>query len=302
MNPIDQQTAKTKFVAEHVPMSVSICSNVPGYTEPECFVSEGDPQALLNKMGDRLEEIGDRAYAFLEEQFHTVFENIIEAEKYNLIGRLKGYLKQLPVAGFNSGRYDINMVKPYFINRFVIPKTDASNDDPEYEASGNSSTADNFVDDVTIELEPEDDEEEECEKELDDPSKIKVVKKGNNFMCISTPRFKFLDISNYIAPGFSYSMYLDAYGVKEKKGFFPYEYIDSLEKLNETKLPPQEAFYSKLKGKGISDEDYAYCQEIWSKKSMKTMRDFLIWYNNKDVGPFIDALKEQTSFYATELK
>ena len=31
-----------------------------------------------------------------------------------------------------------------------------------------------------------------------------------------------------------------------RKGVYPYEYMDSLEKLKETKLPPKEAFYSRL--------------------------------------------------------
>ena len=31
-----------------------------------------------------------------------------------------------------------------------------------------------------------------------------------------------------------------------RKGVFPYEYIDSVDKLNETSLPPRELFYSSL--------------------------------------------------------
>ena len=31
-----------------------------------------------------------------------------------------------------------------------------------------------------------------------------------------------------------------------RKGVHPYEYMDTLERLKETKLPPKEAFYSKL--------------------------------------------------------
>ena len=37
---------------------------------------------------------------------------------------------------------------------------------------------------------------------------------------------------------------------------FPYDYVDSLKRLDETKLPPKESFYSKLFGSDISDEDY----------------------------------------------
>ena len=52
-----------------------------------------------------------------------------------------------------------------------------------------------------------------------------VIKKGNNFLAISTPKFLFLDIINFLAPGFSYSNYLKAYNIKENKAHFPYEYI-----------------------------------------------------------------------------
>jgi hypothetical protein len=62
-------------------------------------------------------------------------------------------------------------------------------------------------------------------------------------MCIKTEALKFLDITNYIAPSFSYSQYLKAYECTEK-GLFPYEWMTSLEKLNVSQLPPHEAFYS----------------------------------------------------------
>ena len=41
-----------------------------------------------------------------------------------------------------------------------------------------------------------------------------------------------------------------------RKGVYPYEYIDSVDRFNETQLPPKEAFYSSLNGEGISDDDY----------------------------------------------
>ena len=42
--------------------------------------------------------------------------------------------------------------------------------------------------------------------------KIKyTVKRNNNFMCIKTETLKFLDITNYLASGFSYSQYMKAY-------------------------------------------------------------------------------------------
>ena len=81
------------------------------------------------------------------------------------------------------------------------------------------------------------------------------------------------------------------------KGHFPYEYMDQLEKLDDTALPPKEAFFNRLKNEGISDEDYASCQEVFRYNGMKTLRDFLVWYNNRDVVPFQHSIDRQFAFY-----
>ena len=71
----------------------------------------------------------------------------------------------------------------------------------------------------------------------------------------------FLDMTHDITPGFSYDKYPQAYGCDITKGYFPYEYMDGLDKLDDTALPPKEAFFSRLKDEGVSDEDYASFNE-----------------------------------------
>lgn len=66
----------------------------------------------------------------------------------------------------------------------------------------------------------------------------------------------------------------DAFRLLVRKGVYPYEYMDNWAKFKETKLPPQEAFYSKLKQSGISDEDYVHANRVWNTFGMKTMRDY----------------------------
>ena len=73
--------------------------------------------------------------------------------------------------------------------------------------------------------------------------------------------------------------------------------MDSLEKLNATSLPPHTSFYSHLKGTNISTEDYTFCQDIWESHHMTTFKDFLIWYNNMDVKPFLQAIHNMFTFY-----
>ena len=43
-----------------------------------------------------------------------------------------------------------------------------------------------------------------------------------------------------------------------RKGVYPYDYVDCMKKLDETSLPPEDVFYSKLTGEGITDEDYQH--------------------------------------------
>ena len=68
-----------------------------------------------------------------------------------------------------------------------------------------------------------------------------------------------------------------------RKGVYPYEYMNSLERLKETKLPPKEGFYSRLNDEGISDEDYQHAQKVWKTFEMKTLKDYHNLYNQVDV-------------------
>ena len=186
-----------------------------------------------------------------------------------LIGQLLGWLHQLPVIGFNSGKYDLNAIKQVFVPYLLKPSKQDNDDDKD---------------------------EDNDEKDDDDDTRF-VIKRQNTFMCFSTKKLKFLDIIKYLAPGFSYDKYRMAYCCELQKGHFPYEYMDGIEKLEDRALPPQEAFYSRLNNEDISDDDYARCQAVWRDNRMNTMQDFLMWYNNRDVDPFLEAIDKQFAFF-----
>ena len=262
---------RVQWIARHVPLSVSLASNVPGYETPRCYVTEGDSDKLVADMMAGLVATSDAAYDLLKPSYGSVL-NELEARKeawddaeseanaeeeeessktnpFNtLAGQLHDWLHQLPVIGFNSGKYDLNMIKRSFVPLLI---------------SNNAA----------------------------------VIKRQNTYMCLYTDKLKFVDICNYLAPGVSYAKYLTAYGCELGKGHFPYEYMDDLQKLEDRVLPPQSAFFSQLKNEGISDADYARCQAVWHDNQMKTMRDFLVWYNNRDVIPFLQAIDKQFAFY-----
>ena len=69
----------------------------------------------------------------------------------------------------------------------------------------------------------------------------------------------------------------------KRKGVYPYEYMNSLERLKENKLSSKESFYSTLTGEGISDEDYQHAQKVWEEFEIKSMEGYLELYNETDV-------------------
>ena len=75
----------------------------------------------------------------------------------------------------------------------------------------------------------------------------------------------------------------EKFNLLTRKGVYPYEYMDSFERLKETELPPKEAFYSRVNEEDISDEDYEHAQEVWETFEMKTLKDYHNLYNQADV-------------------
>ena len=71
--------------------------------------------------------------------------------------------------------------------------------------------------------------------------------------------------------------------ILKQKGFYPYEYMNTEEKFNNTKLPPREAFYSKLSGRGITEKDYKHAWNVWNSFKMKTFKEYHELYNITDV-------------------
>ena len=91
---------------------------------------------------------------------------------------------------------------------------------------------------------------------------------------MSTPNFKFLDIMNYVAPGTTYDKWVKTYGAELTKSWLPYEWFDTVEKLDYPELPAYWHFYSKLKNEIVlTTEEYFQCCRVWKEKGMKTFAD-----------------------------
>lgn len=280
LEPISvNSTEKLMWTHKHHPISVAICSNVEGFDVPHCIVN-ADLDELVPQMVQYMEQIVETVRTKKIELYENEIEELdalitsweqnkvdsIETCKMMLTQlealkiRFEKYFSEVPVLGFNSARYDLNLIKSKILKCLRM---------------------------------------NECKKTGF------VVKKTNSYACISNGLFKFLDISQYLSPGSSYVQFLKAFDVEEKKGFFPYEYFKCKEQLKETSLPPLgNAWWSSLKNKSVLDdgvrsieENYAWLQDVWQKEKMQTFEDFLKWYNELDVYPFVKAVTKLYKFY-----
>ena len=154
-----------------------------------------------------------------------------------------------------------------------------------------------------------------------------VIKKGSTYACISTNHIKFLDVVNYIAPGYNYDSFLKAFGANSSKSYWPYQWFTSLDKLDTTTFPDYTDFYSTLKlcntlepgNSELTDTEIELIGRVPTKDIPLTttetvsigqfryhelcqmfddnnwsMRELLEYYNNLDVQPFLEALDNLT--------
>ncbi|XP_076301498.1 uncharacterized protein LOC143219367 [Lasioglossum baleicum] len=75
----------------------------------------------------------------------------------------------------------------------------------------------------------------------------------------------------------------DDFNLLTRKGVFPYDYLASYDKLNDTCLPPREAFYNRLNGSEISDVDYIHANTVWSRFTIQTLGEYSDLYLKLDV-------------------
>ena len=209
----------------------------------------------------------------------TQFSQIQKNQLIDLQESLERYCNFLPVFGFNSEKHDLNIIKSYSLPILVKER----------------------------DIEPT------------------AIKKANHYISFNFGDIQLLDIMNLHGGATSLDSFLKAHKTCEIKGFFPYQWFDHLDKMQNTELPPFDAFYSKLrccnpleaehtdyvnllkngltteqavvktklsKPAPIGIENYQYLQQIWKHEQMSSFKDFLCWYNNKDVVPTLEVMQK----------
>ena len=216
--------------------------------EPEYIVSR-DPAELIRLFHQSLERRHEAIVADVVKEFSfSDTEGIPEKQGEEIVK----WFRQVPVLGFNSGHYDLKLIRQHFIPLLA-----------------------------------------------QDPGTFAAEKNGR-IMFINTPKFKFLDVLNYLGPGITYEKWVKTYGATLAKSWLPYEWLDSPDKLDFPGLPPYMAWYSKLKGEYVLTlKEYDDCHRIFKERGMQTFGDWLEYYNNLDVAPFLEALQKMKEFYTS---
>ena len=91
----------------------------------------------------------------------------------------------------------------------------------------------------------------------------------------------------------------DSQELLTRKGIYPYDYMDGIERFGETQLPDRDQFYSQLMDEHISEDDYHHAQKVWAHWTMSTMGEYHDLYLRTDVLLLADIFE---SFRETCLK
>jgi hypothetical protein len=261
----DKRTDTLSFTNKHLPVAFSLFSNIPGYDKDPIFVCHNDVKELIDVFVKTLVDMSAKAYEinvkkysdvldYLDRQIDIAVHDKDKSKAEHKYHKFMKWLREVPVVGFNSAKYDANIMKMYLSG--ALTKYDKP-----------------------------------------DKEEVTPLKTNSMYRVITSKTLKFLDVANFLAAGVSLDSWLKAYKCSMTKGFFPYEWLDSYDKLYQDHLPSYNEWYSSLKGKNIDIKDYEYCKDVWNTNNMTNMMDFLRWYNNCDVVPMVEALNKMFVFY-----
>ena len=256
-----KNTETTTWFGKHVPISVSISSNLLAKpiifwnSNPRHLVAsfidaveglalQGKAQmklkfleietAIKSKLTRTLESLNERrcrkqsVFEFEDHCFEddneekdasTQFLQMQKNQINELQEHLERYCNVLPVFGFNSAKYDINLIKSYLCCPFSSMRG-------------------------ILEL--------------------IVIKEANQFVSFRFGDIQLLDIMNFLGGATSLDSFLKACKTSETKGFFPYEWIDCPQKINNSEPPPYDAFFGKLRNVNPLEKDYSDFQKLLS--------------------------------------
>ena len=159
-------------------------------------------------------------------------------------------VKEIPVLFYNGSVYDYHFIIKYLAREFKGNSECLGENTEKYVYTIKISDSCKFMQDSLSNL-------------VDNLSQLKINKIDNDVLI---KRF--------------YNTYqlcdndINKFNLLLRKGVYPYEYMDSWKRFNETELPSKDKFYSTLNLEDISDDDYAHAINVWNTFNISNLGEY----------------------------
>ena len=172
----EHPTEYLTYLSRHIPISVAAHDTL---SKEPVYLVDRNPKRLIKRFIEVLTEKQDAiaADALKQHPYPSDFQMLPDKVQK----QWRQWVNQVPVISFNSGKYDLNMVKEYFVKKISYNMEDECNED------------------------------------------VFAAKNENDHMFLTTSRFKFLDVKNYVGTGLSLDAWFKSMGCRLQKLMFPYE-------------------------------------------------------------------------------
>ena len=113
---------------------------------------------------------------------------------------------------------------------------------------------------------------------------------GRYLLFIDSFQFMSSSLSNLVnnlpAEAFKYTGQVfqgEQLSLMKKKGVYPYDYMSSFEKFENSRLPKKEDFFSAMNNEHITDEEYQHAQNVWGEFGLSSMGEYHDLYLKSDI-------------------
>ena len=331
------------IVEQHVPCSVALAYS--GDTEhvanPTWLLSDGDPDKLVKQFVEQLSLL-HRKHAIIQKQRYgallrqvrvklDALERKINEEQdadtgdgdekvsknrriarnrrrqpiIALRNKLWNFVFKLPVIGYNSSSYDINVFKSWLFRHLVYDGNEEILYVPRMSKLKKRKKKNEKIKKSTVPT-----LRQACAE------KISILKKRSRYLCIETPKLRFIDAYLFVAAGTRLKDFIASYpepGRDMNKLEFPYRYLTSLEVLQDRQLPSVKHWIlndrlfraendqnRRERHLQEAQERLTSAQQYWNDHDLQTFGEYLQAYNMADVRPFIKAFEKFASFFRHE--
>ena len=115
-------------MSRHIPVSASIATNVPDF-ESEYFILSVDPYTICKQIFDYFDKVAEKSKSLMTEKMKVLTENVQlhynDDEKEKMLSTIDNYCSNIPVVGFNSSFYDINLITKYGFMKEILARDES---------------------------------------------------------------------------------------------------------------------------------------------------------------------------------